>query len=152
MGASERLEAKLTPIGRALLEPGEELRGTLVATEAKTFGGGPRAVVVTNRRLLVQPVDRKWGAKGKPLSLLPGDIAEMRISGLGDHWYNTAISMVANAGFEVRLKTGSGDKLKLMFMGGEGSLFGSAGGGETQARGVAALVEWLRAARSSTSD
>jgi hypothetical protein len=147
MGASERLEAKLTPIGRALLQPGEELRGTLVATEAKTFGGGPRAVVVTNRRLLVQPVDRKWGAKGKPLSLLPGDIAELRVSGLGDHWYNTAISLVASAGFEVRLKTGSGDKLTLMFMAGQGSLLGSAGGGETQAIGVAALAEWLRSAR-----
>jgi hypothetical protein len=52
----------------------------------------------------------------------------------------------------VRLKTGSGDKLKLMFMGGDGSLFGAAGGGQTQARGVAALAEWLRAARSRTPD
>lgn len=147
MGVSERLEAKLTPIGTALLQPGEQLLGALIATEPKTFGGGPRAVVVTTGRLYVQPVDRHWNAKGQPLAVLPGEIADLRVSGLGDNWL-TAISLVASAGFELRLKTRAGDKLKLMFMGGHGSLFGSAGGGETQAKGVAALIDWLRAAQA----
>ncbi|MGH2958625.1 MAG: hypothetical protein ACRDKE_03405 [Solirubrobacterales bacterium] len=142
MGASEKLAEMLEPLGQSLLPPGEELLGALAATEAKTFGGGVRAVFVTHLRLIVQPVDRKWQAKGESLSIRPEDIEDFRVSGLGDDWI-TAITLVANEGFELRLRLTSGQKLKLMAMSGDGRLLGALGGGRTQQTGSEALLNWL---------
>jgi hypothetical protein len=142
MGASEKLAEMLEPLGQSLLPPGEELLGALAATEAKTFGGGVRAVFVTPLRMIVQPVDRKWNAKGEALSIRPDDVEDFRVSGLGDDWI-TAITVVANEGFELRMKLTSGQKLKLMAMSGEGRLLGGLGGGQTQQTGSEALLNWL---------
>jgi hypothetical protein len=142
MGASEQLAEKLEPLGQSLLPPGEELRGALAATEVKTFSGGVRAVFVTDLRVIVQPIDRRWNAKGEALSIRPEEIADFRVSGLGDDWI-TAISVVANSGFELRLRLTSGQKLKLMAMSGEGRLLGPLGGGEAQQTGAEALLTWL---------
>jgi hypothetical protein len=142
MGASEQLAEKLEPLGQSLLPPGEELRGALAATEVKTFSGGVRAVFVTDLRVIIQPVDRRWSAKGEPLSIRPEDVADYRVSGLGDDWI-TAISVVSNSGFELRLKLTGGQKLKLMAMAGEGRVLGSLGGGATQQTGAEALLTWL---------
>jgi hypothetical protein len=142
MGASEKLAEMLEPLGQSLLPPGEELLGALAATEAKTFGGGVRAVFVTPLRMIVQPVDRKWNAKGEALSIRPDDVEDFRVSGLGDDWI-TAITVVANEGFELRMKLTSGQKLKLMAMSGEGRLPGALGGGQTQQTGSEALLNWL---------
>jgi hypothetical protein len=142
MGASEKLAEMLEPLGQSLLPPGEELLGAIAATEVKTFGGGVRAVFVTHLRLIVQPVDRKWNAKGEALSIRPEDVEDFRLSGLGDDWI-TAITVVASEGFELRLKLKSGQKIKLMAMSGEGRLLGALGGGETQQTGSEALLNWL---------
>ncbi|MGK2877891.1 MAG: hypothetical protein ACSLFF_04880 [Solirubrobacterales bacterium] len=132
----------LVPLGQSLLPPGEELRGALAATEAKTFGGGVRGVFVTDMRMIVQPVDRKWQAKGEPRSITPQDVESFRVSGLGDGWI-TAISTVAGEGFELRMKLNDGTKLKLMAMSGDGRLLGALGGGATQNTGSEALLNWL---------
>ena len=142
MGASEKLAEMLEPLGQSLLPPGEDLLGALAATEVKTFGGGVRAVFVTHLRMIIQPVDRKWNAKGESLSVRPEDIEDFRVSGLGDDWI-TAISVVASSGFELRLKLVSGQKIKLMAMSGEGRLLGALGGGQTQQTGAEALLTWL---------
>lgn len=142
MGASEKLAEMLEPLGQSLLPPGEELLGALAATEVKTFGGGVRAVFVTHLRMIVQPVDRKWNAKGEPLSIRPEDVEDFRVSGLGDDWI-TAITVVASEGFELRLRLTSGQKLKLMAMSGDGRLLGALGGGQTQQTGSEALLNWL---------
>ncbi|MBJ7354129.1 MAG: hypothetical protein JHC98_04830 [Thermoleophilaceae bacterium] len=142
MGASEKLAEKLEPLGQSLLPPGEELLGALAATEVKAFGGGVRAVFVTPLRVIIQPVDRRWNAKGEPISIRPEDIESFRVSGLGDDWI-TAISVVADSGFELRLKLISGQKIKLMAMSGEGRLLGPLGGGQAQQTGAEALLTWL---------
>jgi hypothetical protein len=142
MGASEKLAEMLEPLGHSLLPPGEELLGAIAATEVKTFGGGVRAVFVTHLRLIIQPADRKWNAKGEALSIRPEDVEDFRVSGLGDDWI-TAITVVASEGFELRLKLASGQKIKLMAMSGEGRLLGALGGGETQQTGSEALLNWL---------
>lgn len=142
MGASDKLNEKLEPLGYSLLPPGEPLLGALAATEVRTFGGGVRAVFVTELRLIIQPVDRKWALKGEALSIRPQDIADYRVSGLGDDWI-TAISVVAHSGFELRLKLASGQKLKLMAMSGEGRVLGALGGGQVQQTGAEALLNWL---------
>lgn len=142
MGASEKLAEMLEPLGQSLLPPGEDLLGALAASEVKMFGGGVRAVFVTPLRILVQPVDRKWNAKGETLSIGPENIEDFRVSGLGHDW-STAISVVANSGFELRMKLVNGQKLKLMAMSGEGRLLGGFGGGQAQQTGVEALLGWL---------
>ncbi len=150
MSASDRLTEMLEPIGRASVAPDEELRGVLAASEVGMFSGHTRAVVVTDRRLLIQGVDRHWHAKGEPLAITPGDLAEAKVTGLGDDWYNTAISLANHSGYTVRLKLADGRKLKLMAMSGEGKLLGALGGGEFQARGAQALLEWLQAQSSAS--
>lgn len=142
MGASEKLAEMLEPLGQSLLPPGEELLGAIAATEVKTFGGGVRAVFVTQLRVIIQPVDRKWNAKGDALSIRPEDVEDFRVSGLGDDWI-TAITVVASEGFELRLKLVSGQKIKLMAMSGDGRLLGGLGGGQTQQTGSEALLDWL---------
>jgi hypothetical protein len=143
MGASEKLAEMLEPLGQSLLPPGEELLGAIAATEVKTFGGGVRAVFVTHLRVIIQPVDRRWNAKGDALSIRPEDVEDFRVSGLGDDWI-TAITVVASEGFELRLKLVSGQKIKLMALSGEGRLLGALGGGQAQQTGSEALLNWLR--------
>lgn len=142
MGASGKLNEKLEPLGYSLLPPGEQLLGALAATEVRTFGGGVRAVFVTELRLIIQAVDRKWASKGEALSIKPQDVADYRVSGLGDDWM-TAIAVVASEGFELRLRLASGQKIKLMAMSGEGRLLGALGGGQAQQTGAEALLNWL---------
>ena len=54
------LGSKLEPVIEALLEPGEELRGTCVASEVGVLRGRQVAIGVTDRRLLVQGMDRRF--------------------------------------------------------------------------------------------
>lgn len=50
---------RLRPLFEPLLEPGEELRGALVAAQQSAFRGRMVAIGVTDRRLLLQPLTRK---------------------------------------------------------------------------------------------
>lgn len=143
MSASDRIAQVLQPLADGLLAEGESLRGVCAATEVKTFSAGSRAIVVTDRRLMVQPVDRHWKTKGEPRSIAPGDVAGVEVSGLGDGWQHTAISVADDAGHTVRLRLADGAKLKLMLMAARGKMLGPLSGGEFQARGSEALLTWL---------
>lgn len=143
--ASKKLEDKLRPAAESVLQPGEDLLGSLVATQSGVFKGGVRAVVVTATRLVIVPLDRKFEPKGEVVALTPADIADVSTTGLGGEWYNTAISMMEWAGIDLTIKTIDGRKLKLSMMKGEGGLIGKLGGGEHQRNGVQALKAWLEA-------
>lgn len=143
VSASDRLADLLEPIGQSVLGPGEELLGVCAASEIGIFSGHTRAVVVTRDRIVIQPVDRYWRAKGEPQVIEPADVETVGVSGLGDDWYGTAISLVNHAGYTVKLRLTDGKKLKLMAMSGEGKLLGAVGGGEFQANGSTALLRWL---------
>lgn len=130
-------------MAEASLQPGEQLTGFLVATQSGIFRGGMRAIVVTNGRLVIQPLNRKFEAVGETIGLKPEDIADLRATGLGDGWYNTAISIAEWAGVELTIRTTAGRKLKLSMMRGDGGLIGKLGGGESQRRGIEALGEWV---------
>lgn len=143
MSATEKLAQLLQPLGDAALREGEELRGVCAATEVKTFSGGTRAVIVTDRRILVQPVDRYWRAKGEVRSISPGDVTSAKVSGLADGWWNTPISLADDAGHTVKLRLVDGSKLKLMLMAARGKMLGPLSGGEYQRSGAQALIAWL---------
>ena len=129
----------------ARLEPGESVRGIAAATLQKTFSGGLYAVGVTDRRLVLQPLGRKFDAKGEPVVLLPESIEKAELDGAGDGWWTAPSAVLDAAALTLRLRTRQGDRLKLLMMKGGGGLLGGLGGGESQQQGVLALAEWLGA-------
>jgi hypothetical protein len=136
------LDSKLRPVVEALLEPGEELRGVCVATQASLFKGRQVALGVTDRRLLVQGMTRKFEADGVPISLPPERIAKADAEGAGGGWMQVSAAIMDGAAVTLKLRTTDGEKLKLMLMRGTGAL-GGLGGGETQRQGVEALSTWF---------
>jgi hypothetical protein len=131
------------PHVEALLEPGEALLGVLAANQQSTFSGKLVAIGVTDRRLLVQALDRHLQPRGESRSITHADIASVDSRVAGSEWWNTELP-VTNAALTMRLRTTSGDKLTLHMMRGGDGLLGRLGGGETQERGIQALAEWMR--------
>jgi hypothetical protein len=136
------LGSKLRHVIERLLEPGEEIRGVCVATQASMFKGRQVALGVTDRRLIVQGMNRKFKPAGEAILLPPERIASAAADGAGGGWMTVSASVMDGAAVTLKLKTTDGEKLKLMLMRGSGPL-GGLGGGESQREGVEALAAWL---------
>ena len=137
-------EQRARPHLEALLEPGEELRGVLAATQQSAFRGRLLAVGVTDRRLILQGLDRHIEPKDEPLVLEPGDLAEATVQGVSGGWWTPTSAIMDRAAARVDLRTEAGTKLKLMMMSGEGpGPLAGLGGGELQQAGVEELCGWL---------
>jgi hypothetical protein len=122
------LDSKYRPHLEALLASGEELGGICVASQQKgLFKGGAVAIGVTDRRLLIQPLDRRGRPDGEPLSLTPDRIAGVKGGGAGGGWISPGNIVLDATATRVEIRTADGDQLKLMLM-----------------RGAAApLTDWL---------
>src|SRR3954447_1251367 len=119
------LEAKYRPHLESLLEHGEELRGICVASQQKgLFKGGAVALGVSDRRLPVQPLDRRGGPDGDPASIAPADVASAKAGGAGGGWWSVPTGILDHAAVRLEIKKTDGAKLKLMMMRGEGKLLG----------------------------
>src|SRR3954454_4112013 len=139
------LESKHRPGFESQLEPGEELRGLCVASQQKSmFKGGAVAIGVTDRRLMVQPLDRRGEPDGAAESMVPDQIASAKAGGAGGGWWSVTTGILDHAAVRLEIKTTDGAKVKLMLMRGEGKLLGKLGGGEPQRQGLDALAEWFR--------
>lgn len=136
----DKLRTALAPA----LEPGEELRGVCVATQQSMFKGRMVAIGVTDARLILQGVSRKWEPDGEPISLPPERIADAAVDGAGGGWPQISAAIMDQAAITLKLKTTDGEKLKLMMMRGTGPL-GGLGGGEEQRSGLEALGAWFGA-------
>ena len=139
-------EAMLRPFAESVLEPGEELRGTCIASQQTTFRGWMVAVVITDDRLVLQRLrkSKELEADGPPLRLAASDIVSAKTGSTGDEFANPSIAVVDALAVNLRLRTADGQKLKLMISrGGEGTI-GRMGGGQTQSEGVEALGHWFR--------
>jgi hypothetical protein len=124
----------------ALLGGGEELRGICAASQQQgMFKGRAVAIAVTDRRLLIQPLDRRGRPSGDALSITPEQVQSARA---GDAVTSLNTAIVSSGAAALTLRTTNGQKLKLMLMRGTG-VFGGLGGGEPQRQGVEALAEWL---------
>ena len=124
------------------LEAGEELRGVCVATQQSMFKGRQVAIATTDRRLLIQPMTRKFAADGEPISIPPERLADTSVDGAGGGWPQLSAAIMDNAAVTLKLRTTDGEKLKLMMMRGSGPL-GGLGGGEDQRQGVEAMAAWF---------
>jgi hypothetical protein len=139
---ADDFHSQVRPRVELLLAPGESLEGVCAATQQSTFRGRMVVLAVTNRRVLVQPLDRHAQPKGDAVSIPPDELATFAVVGLGGEWYNAEPSMLESSTLTVRVKTANGEKLHMM-RGGDG-LLGWLGGGDAQQAGLAALAAWVR--------
>jgi hypothetical protein len=137
------LDAKLRAALAPPLEPGEELRGVCVATQQSMFKGRQVALGVSDRRLLVQGMNRKFEPDGEPVSLPPERIADASVDGAGGGWMEVGAAILDQAAITLKLRTGDGEKLKLTMMRGGSGPLGGLGGGEAQRQGLEALGAWF---------
>lgn len=133
---------KVRPHLEAQLQPGEVLQGVIAATHQKTFSGGVYAVGVTDRRLLLQPLDRRLQPKEPPRSVTPDQLASADIDGAGRGWWTAPAAILDMAAVALTLRTTDGEKTKLSMMKGTG-LLGGLGGGQEQSDGLLALIDWV---------
>jgi hypothetical protein len=139
------LDSKLRAVVEPLLEPGEELRGVCVATQASMFKGRQVAIGVSDRRLIVQGMNRKFEPDDAAIPLPPERIADVSVDGAGGGWLEVGAAILDQVAVTLKLRTSDGEKLKLTMIRGTGPL-GGLGGGETQRQGVEALGAWFAAA------
>jgi hypothetical protein len=132
--------AKVRPLIEVQLEAGETLHGVVAATHQKTFSGQLYALAVTDRRLILVPLDRHLQPKG-PLQIVASSSG---LDGAGGGWWSPGSAILDGVALKLELKTDDGDKLKLTFMKGGGGMLGGLAGGESQAEGVQALAAWLQ--------
>jgi hypothetical protein len=107
------------------------------------FKGGAVVLGVTDRRLLVQSLDRRGEPDGSPQSIDPEQIASAKAGPAGGGWVNVDTAILDHAAVRLEVRTTDGEKLKLMLMRGEGKVLGGLGGGEAQRGGLEALAEWF---------
>ena len=139
------LDSKYRPALADQLEAGEELRGLCVASQQKSmFKGGAVAIGITDRRLLVQPLDRRGDPDGNAESIAPDEVTSAKAGGAGGGWWSVTTGILDHAAVRLEIKKTDGEKLKVMLMRGEGKLLGKLGGGEAQRQGLDALAEWFR--------
>ena len=125
---------------------GEELLGICVASQQKgLFKGGAVAIGVTDRRLLVQPLDRRGDPDGAAEPIAPEQVESAKAGGAGGGWWTVTTGILDHTAVRLEIRKTDGEKLKVMLMRGEGKLFGKLGGGEPQRLGLEALAEWFRA-------
>ncbi|HEY5977457.1 MAG TPA: hypothetical protein VIT85_06325 [Solirubrobacterales bacterium] len=136
------LGEKLEPVASGLLEPGEALRGCCLATRQSAFRGWMVAIAVTDRRLALQRLTRKFEPDGEPLSLPPERIASAKAEGGAGDWMQLETMLVDELAVTLKIETTDGEKLKLRMMRAEGP-FQGLGGGQAQADGVRVLGEWF---------
>jgi hypothetical protein len=137
-------DSRARPHVEALLETDEDLRGLVAANQHSMFKGRLVALAVTDRRLLVVPLDRKIEPKGAPISIAPEQIADAKAGGAGGGWAEAGAAIMDKAAAELRLRTIDGQKLKLLMMRGTGpGPLGDLGGGEPQQQGIEALATWF---------
>jgi hypothetical protein len=99
------LDAKLRPVAEALLTQGEELRGVCVATQVGMFKGRQVLLGVTDRRLLVQGMNRKFEPVGEAISMAPERIADASAEGAGGGWISVGLAIMDGAAVTLKIRT-----------------------------------------------
>jgi hypothetical protein len=139
------VDSKYRPVFEPQLGSGEQLRGICIASQQKgLFKGGAAVIGTTDRRLLIQSLDRRGNPDGTPQSIAPEQIASAKAGPAGGGWIDVDTAILDHAAVRLEIRTSGGEKLKLMLMRGEGKILGGLGGGEAQRRGLEALAGWFR--------
>lgn len=100
------------------------------------------ALAATDRRLIVQGLNRRFEPDGDPHLLEPADVTSAKADGAGGGWPQISAAIMDMAVVKLQLRTAHGEKIKLTLMRATGPLAG-AGGGETQRKGLEAVAAFL---------
>jgi hypothetical protein len=142
LAVGTKFDDQLSEVVQPLVEEGESLLGVCAGSWQKgMFSQSMVAFAVTDKRLVVQPANRKWEPDGEPLSLTRDQIVSAKTGGAGDAG-DISGAIMSKSAIKLQVKTIDGEKLKFMLMRGTGPL-GGFGGGETQKRGVEAVARFL---------
>src|SRR5919109_3834103 len=99
------------------LDSGEELGGICIASQQKgLLKGGAVVIGTTDRRLLIQPLDRRGEPDGPSRSIAPEQIALAKAGPAGGEWFNVDAVVLDHAAVRLQIHTTDGEKLKLMLM------------------------------------
>jgi hypothetical protein len=103
------LDSKYRPILTDQLEVGEELTGLCVASQQKSmFKGGVVAIGITDRRLLVQPLDRRGDPDGTAESITVEEVASAKVGGAGGGWWSVTTGILDHAAVRLEIKKAGG--------------------------------------------
>src|SRR5215211_6425015 len=97
-------ESLMRPHLEGALEPDESLEGICAATQQSTFKGRSVALGVTDRRLLLAPLDRRARPAGDIISIRPEEVADAKAGGAGGGWANVATAILDSAAITLQLK------------------------------------------------
>ena len=146
MDRQREVYAQMAALMQSQLVPGEVMHGMIVANQQKTFSMTLYLVATTDRRIIMQPVNRKWQADGAPLSFRPNDISNTSVWG----WAHDAASrkekvatFLTTSGDRIKFEAG-GVKWKLMTLG--GNMLENVLATDSQLDGLNAFVNFLAAA------
>ncbi|MCB9380948.1 MAG: hypothetical protein R2694_05660 [Ilumatobacteraceae bacterium] len=130
-----------------LLVPGEVLYGVIMANHQKMMSAKFFLVATTDRRIILQPVNRKVDFDGPAISYGPQDITNASVWG----WAHDAASraekvktFLTTSGDRIRFDAG-GQTWKLMTLG--GNMFENMLATDEQLAGLEALIGFLAAAQ-----
>jgi hypothetical protein len=124
------------------LDSDKTLEGVCAAAQQSAFKGRSLALGVTDRRLLLIPLDRRGRPTDEVISIRPEEIASAKAQGAGGGWASVELAVMESAAVTLQIKTTGGEKYKLNLMRGTG-IFGKLGGGEEQRAGIEALARWF---------
>jgi hypothetical protein len=136
---STSFDEVVRPLLCSLLGPDEELRGIIAATHQRTFSGSLYAIGVTDRRLVLQRLDRKLRAKDPPRVITAETLASADVDGAGGGWWTAPMIVLDMAAIALTLGTTDGEKMRFTLMKGGAAL----AGGPKQTEGIVALAEWI---------
>jgi hypothetical protein len=128
---------------QARLDAGETLRGVAFASQSKTFSITLFVIGTTDQRLILQPVDRRWQAKGDPTIVRRGEVTDSSVWGWSVGEASTAQKIrtfATSNGQEIKFQA-NGEKFKLMSLG--GNMLENMMASDEQLVGVQALIEFL---------
>jgi hypothetical protein len=120
-----------------LCPPDDPLVGAFTGNQSTSFSNKSYAVGVTSYWLVLQPLSRKQAPKGAPIWLSPNDIANITLWGHGGGFREW---MATNSEFQLRFTTTSGDKYKIMALGGRSM---AKMLGQDYIDGLEAVATWL---------
>ena len=117
----------------------------IAANRQKVFSGRLYAIGVTDRRLILQALDRRIEPDDAPVSLSPEQIVSAEAEGAGGGWWTETAVLMDRVALTLKLRAADGERWKLSMMrGGEGPLAGP-GGGASQKAGIEALAAFFAA-------
>ena len=140
---ADTFASKVVPVLEPRLEPGEALRGVAAATYQKTFSGAMWAIGVTDRRLVFQPLDRKFQPTGPLRSASAREhLAGAALDGAGDGWWTVPAAIADLHSLILRITLDDGDSVNVTMTRGGMKLLG----GDEQRDAIVAMAELLAAA------